>query len=124
MKTFILSIFIAISGLAYSQEINGVWQDSCGTSFKNCIAIFAEKNDSIFMTHYIEFNGIPFVEYGAGIVKGDTLSYNVTVSKQIPGWSTAGVHQLILSNDKKTLRGNYSDNLGNKGAIIFKKISK
>lgn len=115
---------MAITGLTYSQDINGVWQDSSGTSFKNCIAIFAEKNDSIFMTHYLEFNGTPFVEYGSGIKKGDTLTYNVTVSKQIPGWSTAGVHQLTLSADKKTLRGNYSDNLGNKGSIIFKKISK
>lgn len=124
MKPLFFGLLLTITSLGFSQDINGVWQDSTGASFKNCIAIFSVQNDSVFMSHYLEFNGIPFVESGAGIISGDTLNYQVTVTRQIPGWSTAGIHQLVLSADRKTLRGTYSDNVGNTGTLVFKRISK
>lgn len=116
----LLALFCAFFNIN-AQDINGLWADSSGSSFSNCNVIFAVKNDSVFMTHYLEFNGTPFVEYGSGIIKGDSLTYKVTVSKGIPGWSTAGVHTLKLSADGNTLRGSYSDNKGNHGPLVFKR---
>lgn len=122
MKLFTIFLFITMISLnANAEDINGIWQDSTSTSFSNCTAIFAVKNDSVFMTHYLEFNTIPFVEYGKGVIKGDSIIYSVTVSKQIPGWSTAGVHRLKSFDQGKTLRGNYHDNKGNSGTLVFKR---
>lgn len=124
MQKIILTLGILFTQVTVAQksiDINGVWQDSSGTAFTNCTAIFAVKNDSVFYTHYLEFNKIPFVEYGKGKIKNGILNYIVTVSLQIPGWSTGGEHQLALSKDGLTLRGTYKDNLGNTGPLVFKK---
>lgn len=121
INTLILAFF-TLSLTNYAQSAQGVWSDSSSTSFTNCYAIFSVENDSVFMTHYIEFNGEPFVEYGSGIVKGDSLIYNVRVTQQIRGWTTtAGTHKLKLSPDGRTLKGSYSDNTGNTGPLIFTK---
>ena len=122
MKLTIASFFTFLTTLSFSQDFNGVWADSSSTSFGNCYAIFSVQNDSVFMTHYAEFNGNPFVEHGEGIVIGNKLQYSVVVTTKVPGWeTTAGKHVLVLSNDKKTLRGTYSDNTGNSGPLVFKK---
>ncbi|MFT6715521.1 MAG: hypothetical protein ACJA0Q_000148 [Saprospiraceae bacterium] len=122
MKMF-YTLFIALlfSTYSFSQDINGLWEDSAGTSLTNCHVIFAAKNDSVFMTHYIEFNGVPFVEYGNGIITNDSLIYEVTVTKGIPGWSTAGTHHLKIFDNGNTLRGTYHDNKGKSGMIVFKR---
>ena len=74
------------------------------------------------MTHYIEYKGNPFVEYGSGIVKGNRIEYNVYVTVQVPGWnSKQGYHVLTISEDGKTLRGTYEDDIGNKGNLVFKR---
>lgn len=74
------------------------------------------------MTHYLEFQGHPFIEYGSGIVKGNQIQYTVYVTVQIPGWnSSKGQHILTISEDGKTLRGTYEDNAGNKGNLVFKR---
>lgn len=118
---------LLLSSVSFAQNINGVWVDSAGSAFTNCTAIFSIEKDSVYFSHYIEFNGQPFVEHGKGIViykQKDNLFrilYNVTVTLPIPGWSTAGIHSLELSADGKTLRGTYSDNKGNKGPLVFKK---
>lgn len=122
MKNIFFGITIFLAQLCFGQDFNGVWSDSSSTSFTNCYAVFVVQNDSVHMTHYLEFNNQPFLEYGTGIVLGDTLVYDVRVAQQVPGWkSKTGKHVLILSADKKTLSGTYTDNLGNTGALIFKK---
>lgn len=122
MKKLLCSLFIIIGTVSFAQDVNGVWSDSSSTSFNNCYAIFAIQGDSVFMTHYIEFNGTPFVEHGEGVIKGNTLKYHVVVTKQIPGWTTtAGDHVLKLSADGQTLKGVYSDNVGNTGPLVFKR---
>ena len=74
------------------------------------------------MTHYLEFKGNPFVEYGAGIVNGNQIQYTVYVTVQVPGWnSKKGYHILTVSEDGKTLRGTYEDDSGNKGNLVFKR---
>ena len=100
--------------------LNGWWSDSASASFSNCYASFQLVGDSVFMTHYIEFNNQPFFETGKGIVKGDSLIYNVIVRHGIEGWSTAGTHCLAIKNDS-LLEGSYSDNKGNKGPLVFRK---
>lgn len=118
--TFLLLILFAFTGK--SQDISGVWADSSSASFTNCYAIFSVEGDSIQMTHYLEFNGAPFVEYGKGIIQNNQVNYHVVVTKQIPGWtSQSGDHSLTLSNDSTTLRGTYTDNLGNTGPLVFKR---
>jgi hypothetical protein len=122
MKLFFaiyLTIFVSTS--TYGQDINGLWEDSTGTSFTNCHVIFAVKNDSVFMTHYLEFNEKPFIEHGAGTITKDSLIYNVIVTKGIHGWSTAGVHKLKIFDNGNSLRGVYHDNKGNTGPIVFKR---
>jgi hypothetical protein len=123
MNKFLLILFIYTCSNGFAQDLNGVWSDSSSTSFKNCYAIFSIQEDSVFMTHYIEFNGDSFVEHGEGTIKNDSLEYHVIVTKKIPGWNaTSGDHFLKLSNDGKTLRGYYKDNLNNKGPLVFKRL--
>lgn len=121
--TFILSVLFTTNSFSQdvSHDINGLWEDSTGTPFTNCHLIFAMKNDSVFMTHYIEFNGQPFVEYGTGIMIKDSLNYEVIVTKGIPGWSTAGIHRLKIFDSGNTLRGSYHDDNGNTGPLVFKR---
>jgi len=123
LLTLLFGLFLSTSLLSkdIANDINGLWEDSTGNSFTNCHAIFSVKNDSVFMTHYLEFNGTPFVEHGGGIISNDSLIYSVIVTKGIPGWSTAGVHRLKISNKGNTLRGTYHDNKGNTGPIVFKR---
>lgn len=103
-----------------SRNIDGWWSDSASESFTNCYASFQQVGDSIHMMHFIEFNRQAFFETGKGVVKGDSLIYDVIVHHGIDGWSTAGTHRLHIKNDS-LLEGTYSDNKGNKGPIVFKK---
>ncbi|MFN3404214.1 MAG: hypothetical protein ACK40G_08990 [Cytophagaceae bacterium] len=106
-----------------NSDINGLWADSNSASFNNCYVIFAQEGEDVNFSHYLEFNGVQMVEYGKGKIKGNSLEYNVSVSKAIPGWATSGTHILTLSEDKKTLRGIYKDSKGNSGPIVFKRIN-
>ena len=128
MNFKICAIFLAMTfgvDLAWSQKstpFSGVWADSAGVQFKNQTAVFSVTSDQVMMTHYLEFNGQPFIEQGLGDRRGDTLDYVVQVTQTIPGWATEGKHKLVLDRDGKTLRGIYEDNKGNKGSLIFKKV--
>ena len=123
LTSFLIVFQLGFTFSLFGQNnVNGLWEDATSSSaFSHCTAIFAQDGDSIFVTHYLEFNGQPFVEYGSGTIQGDTLIYEVKVTQQIPGWATSGTHQLILSEDKKTLKGTYTDNKGNTGELVFKK---
>lgn len=123
MKKLLLGLTTFFSLTSMAQDFNGVWADSSSASFTNATAVFSVQNDSVFMTHYVEFNGHPFVEHGQGIVKGNQLIYTVKVSVQVPGWTTTqGDHILTLSADEQTLRGTYKDNAGNTGPLVFKRV--
>ena len=101
---------------ATEKSIAGVWGEKESSALKNTYAVFSQKGDSVFMAHYLEFNGQAFFEQGKGIRIGDTLKYHVKVIQKIPGWSTAGDHLLVLQADG-SLKGTYSDNLGNTGPL-------
>lgn len=103
-----------------SINLDGWWSDSVSISFSNCYADFDIVGDSVYMTHFIEFNGQPFFETGKGIIKKDSIIYNVIVRHGIEGWSTAGTHKLKLI-DNNTLEGTYADNKGNKGPLVFRR---
>lgn len=123
MKQVLSTLIILLSLNTFAQDFNGVWADSSSASFTKATAVFSVKNDSVFMTHYVEFNGHPFVEHGQGVVKGNKLQYTVHVTVQVPGWSTTqGEHNLEISKDGNTLRGTYKDNSGNTGPLVFKRV--
>ncbi len=118
-------LFSVISLAANAQDtinLNGVWRDSSGASFSNCNAIITQVGNKITFSHYLEFNGQPFMEFGTGALKNRTIKYKVKVTKEISGWATSGVHQLTLDVDGKTLRGTYKDNKGNVGPMVFKRV--
>lgn len=119
----ITCLFLSCSTPDKQSSLSGWWSDSASSNFTNCYAQFQVKDDSIIMTHFIEFNGQSFFETGKGIISGDSLIYNVTVRHGIPGWSTAGIHRLKII-DRNTLSGNYLDNKGNTGPLVFKKKIK
>lgn len=123
MKTKYKVLLAAIlpSLVGFSNGFNGSWSDCNSAAFSNCNAIFSVTNDSVFMTHYLEFNGQAFTEHGKGIIDGDSLRYHVWVTQQIQGWSTEGDHVLGLSKDSTQLKGYYKDNKGNVGPLIFNK---
>lgn len=122
MKKIILLLLTCL-GTSYCQtDLNGIWSDSNSTSFKNCYLIIAQKSSSIFVTHYIEYNGQPLVEKGVGQVKKNEIQYQVEVTKGISGWATKGKHYLRVENNAEILRGYYIDEKGNKGPLVFKKI--
>lgn len=123
-KTY-LFIFLLLTSIGFSQKkvsIDGVWEDD-NSGVKNTVAIFSEQeNNQIVFTHYLEWKGQKFVESGIGVRDGNTITCTVKVTTQIEGWATEGVHVLILSEDGKSLRGNYSDNKDRHGEIAFKKV--
>ena len=105
--------------------VNGIWADSNSTAFTNGYAIFTvDAHGKLVVTHYVEFNGTPMVEKGIGFCTHHTISYDVFVTKSIPGWSQTGQHVLTLSEDGNTLRGYYKDSKGNQGPLVFKKLYK
>lgn len=123
MKRVLIILSVIFFTNANAQDFNGVWADSSSASFTNATAVFSIKNDSVFMTHYVEFNGHPFVEHGEGTVNGKSLNYTVQVTVQVPGWKTTeGLHSLTISEDGETLRGTYKDNAGNSGPLVFKRV--
>ncbi|MFL5729062.1 MAG: hypothetical protein ACJ75J_06185 [Cytophagaceae bacterium] len=126
-KAFIFLVLIFSSGFSFSQtnaysDLNGLWADSNSAAFSNAYIIFSQEGSSVTFSHYLEFKGIPMVEYGKGKISGNKVEYKVKVSKPIPGWARKGFHSLLLSADGKTLRGIYKDEKGNTGPLVFKKI--
>jgi hypothetical protein len=124
----ILLMFIAPNFFTYAQNnpvhgVNGIWADSNTTDFTNGYAIFSvDTKGKIAVTHYVEYKGKAMIEKGFGTCTNNTLTYNVMVTKAIPGWATRGKHVLTLSEDGKTLRGYYKDQDGNKGPLVFKRL--
>ncbi len=119
----VLFLFIGFFSKAQDKvNLNGVWQDSSGVEFSNCYAVISQDGNKITINHYLEWKGQPFVESGKGMLNGRNVQYKVKVTQQIKGWATKGVHELILSEDGKTLRGSYKDNKGNSGPIVFKRF--
>lgn len=123
----ILTLFITLSSCISKTEtssanISGLWADVNSGNFKNCYVIIAQDGNKIIMNHYLEFKGTKMVEYGIGEIKDTTVTYDVVVTKAIPGWATKGKHILILNKQGDTLRGNYEDEQGKSGPIVFAKL--
>ncbi|KZN63596.1 hypothetical protein N478_23950 [Pseudoalteromonas luteoviolacea S4060-1] len=118
-----------VSSVAVSQKIDkqrriaGLWHDVNDSNFANGHLIVSQIGDEIFTAHYLEFKGRPFVEHGSGFRDKDTITINVQVTQQIPGWTTKGVHTLTLSEDGQYLIGEYFSG-GEKGPLKFKKAGK
>jgi len=105
----------------FNGSIAGLWEDSNSTSFQHCYLIVSEQGKDLTTAHYLEFNGKPMVEQGTGTREGNKVVVNVKVTLAIPGWATAGTHTLFVSDDGKTLKGEYADAKGNRGLLVFKK---
>jgi hypothetical protein len=123
----ILTLIITLSSCisktqTSSANISGLWTDVNSDNFKNCYVIIAQDGNKIIMNHYLEFKGAKMVEYGIGEIKDNTVTYDVVVTKAIPGWATKGKHILTLNKQGDTLRGNYEDELGKNGPILFAKL--
>ena len=104
LKKSISVLILLFSVLSYSQKkdntpdnINGLWSGVNNENFKNNQLIIAQDSDKIVMTHYLEFKGVSMVEYGIGAIKGDSVEYDVIVTKAIPGWALKGKHILKLN---------------------------
>jgi hypothetical protein len=127
-KTFaVLTILTTLSSCnskteTSSANISGLWTDVNSGNFKNCYVIIAQDGNKIIMNHYLEFKGTKMVEYGIGEITETTVTYDVVVTKAIPGWATKGKHILILNKQGDTLRGNYEDEQGKSGPIVFAKL--
>jgi hypothetical protein len=130
MKSLFALIVLCISTLIVSaqqnifSDINGIWADANSAAFTNGYLIISQEGEKASMSHYLEFNGIPMVEYGVGTYLGGKVFFDVKVSKPIPGWALTGKHYLTISEDGKTLKGEYEDAKGNRGPLVFKRILK
>lgn len=102
---------------------SGLWTDVNSADFDQGYLIIAQDNQDIHMTHYVEYKGQPLVEYGKGTRVGNQLSYQVTVTRKIPGWVTKGTHILTLSADGQSLEGRYESKLGS-GPLKFVRAVK
>lgn len=103
-------------------NISGLWTDVNSSNFSNCYVIIAQDGKKIIMNHYLEFKGTRMVEYGIGEINGNTVAYDVVVTKAIPGWAVKGKHTLTLNKQRDTLRGTYQDEQGKKGPLVFAKL--
>jgi hypothetical protein len=109
---------------ANTANLNGLWRDVAGPTFANCYLIISQDGTQARMTHYLEFNGTPMVEFGEGTVTGNKVHFKVKITQQIPGWATTGEHDLELSDDGNSLQGTFKDGKGNKGPLLFKRQEK
>lgn len=124
---FILTLFVTLCSCTSKTDIpvaniSGLWTDVNSSNFKNCYVIIAQDGNKIIMNHYLEFKGTGMVEYGIGKIKDTTLSYDVVVTKAIPGWAIKGKHFLTLNKKGDTLRGTYQDEQGKYGKIVFARL--
>jgi hypothetical protein len=122
-----ISLFIILTSCTSKIDtsptnISGLWTDVNSTNFKNCYVIIAQDGNKIIMNHYLEFKGTKMVEYGIGEIKDSTVTYDVVVTKAIPGWATKGKHILTLNKQGDTLKGTYEDEQGKNGPIVFAKL--
>jgi len=122
-----LTLFMAIISCTSQTNnpainISGLWTDINSGNFKNCYVIIAQDGNKIIMNHYLEFKGTKMVEYGIGEIKDTSVTYDVVVTKAIPGWANRGKHFLTLNKRGDTLRGNYEDEQGKSGPIVFAKL--
>jgi hypothetical protein len=122
-----ISLFIILTSCTSKIDtsptnISGLWTDVNSTNFKNCYVIIAQDGNKIIMNHYLEFKGTKMVEYGIGQIKDSAVTYNVVVTKAIPGWATKGKHILTLNKQGDTLKGTYEDEQGKNGPIVFTKL--
>ena len=117
----LLVLMLGSAGFSQSSSnVGGVWSDCQGEAFSNCTAVFSQKDDSVFVTHYIEWNGHPMIEHGRGTRIGNVLTYHVWVTVQVPGWGALeGDHYLTLSEDGNTMEGQYKSDEGNSGPLKF-----
>ncbi len=100
-------------------EISGLWKDRNTEEFSECYLSFHEKEDSVYMTHFLKFNGKPFFETGVGIRRGNKIIYDVDVVHDGPNWGArSGHHELIISADGKSLKGTYTTD-GGSGPLEF-----
>lgn len=120
----LLATPVSADSKANTANFNGLWRDVAGTNFTNCYLIISQDGTEARMTHYLEFNGTPMVEFGEGKVTGNKVHFKVKITQQIPGWATTGEHDLVLSDDGNTLQGNFKDGKGNTGPLQFKRQEK
>ncbi len=102
--------------------VAGIWHDSAAVDGpqQNGTLVVSQDGNSVAMSHTLEFNGQPFAEQGSGRIGMDgTIRWSVVVTLQIPGWATAGEHTLRLDADGRKMRGEYQDNKGNRGPMVF-----
>lgn len=131
MKKFFLIIFLLISATtSYAQSafdnqenLSGLWSDINTEDFTNGYMIIAQDGDQIHVAHYVEWQGKPLVEYGSGTRQGDKITYDVSVTRGIPGWATEGTHTLVLSDDGNTLEGQYQTK-EDRGPLKFERAGK
>lgn len=130
ISTIFLALFAFMATAASAESeinapnFNGLWRDVAGPTFANCYLIISQDGTKARMTHYLEFNGTPMVEFGEGEVTGNKVHFKVKITQQIPGWATTGVHDLVLSEDGTNLQGTFVDGKGNKGPLLFKRQEK
>jgi len=102
-----------------NHDWNGIWSDANTQDYQYCYLVIAQEGSTLHTAHYLEFKGMPMVEYGVGTVKDGIAKIKVKITKQIPGWATSGMHTLRMSADGNVLRGEFTDAKGNKGPIAF-----
>ncbi|KZN64556.1 hypothetical protein N473_14625 [Pseudoalteromonas luteoviolacea CPMOR-1] len=118
-----VSSFTNSNEKASERRIAGLWHDVNNSNFSNGHLIISQQGNQVFTAHYLEFKGTPFVEHGNGVREQDTITVEVKVTQQIPGWTTEGIHTLTLSDDGQYLIGEYASG-GSKGPLKFKKAGK
>ncbi|MDP2559752.1 hypothetical protein [Psychrobium sp. 1_MG-2023] len=126
MKAFlkvVIALMLLVVGYSVkanvTPNVNGLWHDvKANDNFAKGTLIIAQDGQRIIVTHYLEFKGVPMVEYGHGSREGNTITYDVIVTQPIPGWVTKGRHVLVLSDDGKRLVGQYHSTEGS-GPLAF-----
>lgn len=102
--------------------LSGIWRDKNTKEFSECYLSFHQKEDSVYMTHFLKYKGQPFFETGKGIRVGDKVIYDVDVVHDGPQWgANTGHHELLLSVDGKSLKGTYKTDDGT-GPLEFVRL--
>ncbi len=118
-KVVILAIVLFGSFSIYSQNIDGVWEETSTTEHKNSTVVICQLGDNVYLTCYWEFRGAPIVWKGEGKREGNRIAFDYEHSKLVTGWDPKGKQVLTISGDGKKMTGTWSNTRNESGPLTY-----
>jgi len=128
MKSFLVTVALllsVVSSAVAAPNISGIWdsvQDDPNVS--DLVFTISQVGNQVVATTFFKFKGEPCVWGGSGTVQGSKFVTSQKYGRRYHDWpkGTDGRLELTISSDGTTLTGNWYNELGQSGAVKYKKV--